>query len=66
MEMLLLDGKEQVSLFNLEHNVLEKEDRKIGKQRRNRDVMITNLLLGRMGKTKLLFYNKLWWHQQYF
>ena len=45
---------------------MEKEDRKTGKQRRNRDLMITNLLLGRMKKTKLLLYSKLRWHQQYF
>lgn len=27
-------------------------------------LMITNLLLCRAGKTKLLLCNKLWWHQQ--
>lgn len=51
------------SIWNTKFNG---ERKKIGKQGHNRGEMITNLLLGRMGKTKLLLCNKLWWHQQLF
>lgn len=49
------------SIWNTKFNG---ERKKIGKQGHNRGLMITNLLLGRMGKTKFLLCNKLWWHHQ--
>lgn len=57
MEMLLLGGKEQVSLFNPEHEVSwrNKKDWETKAQQRLDD----KSLIGRMGKTKLLLCNKL-------
>lgn len=51
------------SIWNTEFNG---ERKKIGKQGHHRGLMISNLLLGRMGKTKLLLCNELWWHHQLF